>query len=503
MTAPTRQFHRLSICRNMSDQTLPARAGRPDPPDSDDSGSSVESSSDDQEASEEEEAESNSASILAPSGITYDLSHLDSESEARALVGLTGSFDVVNCRHTTAGYEFQLLDRPQVHIGSDSSTCTCSVFQSHPDGACQHIFVSILVRGSDPEKREGSGIRKTNTTPEQWLVDQLHGCFVREPPSMEVALAPDGRPDLQPRLESLLEGNLEAVAARLRWQCLRDEGDDTGSGMTRTQKVKDIFSAFSKTLPEEFRPDLNETTEHARTAEQCVVQGDFEATIFRLAVHDDGVFNSLCKVMPPGACAAIYFDKVQGQSRRLLNDFDRYCSTEPHTDPASQGGTVDINEVVEQLQLAVSRIAANIAARSPHGCEGAGEALVSLLESVVARNNDPLEHNRFRDSFHGEDEDQRNLYHLLIGSIETESETDARHFVLHALNTLPPLDLYQFESRLQDILSKLEVNRAPKQYLLSLGSLLQTARSGAAMASGQKRPAAGNGNSGGYSKRTR
>jgi hypothetical protein len=294
-----------------------------------------------------------------------------------------------------------------------------------------------------------------------------------------------------------------SVAAQLKWQCLRDEE----GGMTRTERVRDIFSAFSKrTLPEDARRDLTETIEQARTAEQCVVQGDFEATMFRLAVHDDAVFDSLCKAMPPGACAAIYFDKVQEQSRRLLNDFDRYCATgELPADPVTPGLGIEVDDVVTQLQRSVSRIAVNITARAPHGSEGAAEALVSLLESVVARNNDPLEGNPLgRQSFHGEDEDQRNLYHLLIGSVESDSETDARHFVLGALDALPPVDLHQCANRLRDILRKIEVNRAPKPYLLHLGALIRTAESATGAAgSGQKRPAAGNGNSGGYSKRTR
>lgn len=317
-----------------------------------------------------------------------------------------------------------------------------------------------------------------------------------------MSLTPDGRPDRLPRIEDLLKGNLISVATQLKWQYLREEED----GMTRTEKVRDIFSAFNRTLPEDTRRDLTETTEQARTAEECVVQGDFEATMFRLAMHDDGVFNSLCKAMPAGACAAIYFDKVQEQSRRLLNDFDRYCATgELPADPVSPGLGVEVNDVVTQLQRSVSRIEVNIAARAPHGSEGAAEALVSLLESVVARNNDPLEGNPpGRQSFHGEDEDQRNLYHLLIGSVETDSETDARHFVLHALDALPPVDLHQCANRLRDILRKIEVNRAPKPYLLHLGALIRTAESAAAatMGSGQKRPAAGNGNSAGYSKRT-
>ena len=151
MSAPTGQFHRLSIGRNMRDTALPARparAGRPNSSDSDhEEDSSSESSSDreedEEEESSDEQSESTSASVLAPSGITYDLSQLDSESEARAFVGLTGRFDVVNCRSTPAGYDFQLSDRPQVHIGPDSSTCTCAAFQDQPDGPCQHIFVSM------------------------------------------------------------------------------------------------------------------------------------------------------------------------------------------------------------------------------------------------------------------------------------------------------------------------------------------------------------------------
>lgn len=150
----------------MPDQTaLPSRAGR-DTSDNDNdneqsgSSASVEVSDGGDEASSQEVSESTSASILAPSGITYDLSQLDSESEARAFVGLTGSFDVVNCRSTSVGYDFQLLDRPQVYIGSESSTCTCSVFQGHPDGACQHIFVSTLCEAKwlKPENTRDQGL---------------------------------------------------------------------------------------------------------------------------------------------------------------------------------------------------------------------------------------------------------------------------------------------------------------------------------------------------------
>lgn len=342
----------------------------------------------------------------------------------------------------------------------------------------------------------------------QWLLDQLHGCFLTDPASTELALSHDGRPRVRPRIEDLLNGQLEAVADQMNWPYLRVEGDGRSTGMTRAEKVRDVLSAFSpKVLPEDFRQDLVETTAQTRTPEQCVVQGDFEATIFRLAVHDESVFTSMCKAMPSGACAAIYFDKVQEQLRRLLANFDRYCATgEQPVDSSSPGrGTLEVDEVVGQLRRSVSRIHANIALRAPYGSEGAAKALVSILEAIATRNKDPLEGNTWgRASFHGEDEDQRNLYHLLIGSEDMDLDPDAELFVIDALCALPPTDLAQYIHKLLEIRSKIEVSRAPKQFLIRLGALIrqaESARVGAASASGQKRPAAGN--SGGYSKRSR
>ncbi|KAF3398032.1 hypothetical protein F1880_005752 [Penicillium rolfsii] len=504
MAPPTSQFHRLSIGQSMPEpraqSTRSARvAGRPGPADNDDetdresqgnndspAESSSEEDEEDEESSEEssEEESTRASTVRTRSGVTYDLSQLDTESEAKALLGLTGQFEVVNCGASSSGYDFQLLDRPRVHIDPGSPTCTCTTFQNRPDVACHHIF---------------------------WLLDQLHGCFLTDPASTEFALSPDGRPRVRPRIEDLLNGQLEAVAERLNWPYLRVEGDGRTTGMTRAEKVRDVLSAFSsKVLPEDFRRDLVETTTQTRTPEQCVVQGDFEATIFRLAVHDDSVFTSMCKAMPSGACAAIYFDKVQEQLRRLLADFDRYCATgERPADSSSPGrGRLEIDEVVQQLRDSVSRIHANIALRAPYGSEGAAKALVSILEAIAARNKDALEGNAWgRTSFHGEDEDQRNLYHLLIGSEDMYLDPEAELFVIDALCALPPSDFAQHIPKLLEIRSKIEVNRAPKQFLIRLGALIRQVESVAAAAAsgpvgaGQKRPAVGS--SGSHSKRSR
>lgn len=122
------------------------------PSDDDDSGAmrnSSESASGEGDGGEESES-AEPSTLQARSGITYDLAELDSDSEAKAVVGLTGRFDVVECVAAHGGYEFQLSEQPRVHVGSNRDTCTCSAFQRQPDTACQHIFVSGNLMASDP-----------------------------------------------------------------------------------------------------------------------------------------------------------------------------------------------------------------------------------------------------------------------------------------------------------------------------------------------------------------
>lgn len=95
-----------------------------------------------QNSSESASEEDDVSTVQATSGITYDLTDLDSDSGAKAVVGLTGEFDLVECVGVEGGYDFQLSEQPRVHVGLDRDTCSCSTFQRQPDAACQHIFVS-------------------------------------------------------------------------------------------------------------------------------------------------------------------------------------------------------------------------------------------------------------------------------------------------------------------------------------------------------------------------
>lgn len=296
---------------------------------------------------------------------------------------------------------------------------------------------------------------------------------------------------------------------------MTSSGETIAGGLSRQQQVRDIMSAFNKvTLPEDFRKDLVESsaTTTPRTPEQCVVQGDFEATIFRLAIHDDNVYSSIRKAMPAGACAAIYFDKVHQKSRNLLTQFDEYRRTGRVTLTSSSSERVppslgNVSEVARELRRHVAKIRNNLVVRIPYGTKGAVEALITLLQEVSARNIDAFENNSWgRVAPPGEDDDDRNLYEQLIGQASDEDqgmgdeEGGGGLFILDVLEEVPVSVLESYVSNLREILAKVEIIPAPSPFLLKLKSLIHDAQSSGTQPRG-KRPATGE--AGGSHKRTR
>ncbi|KAL2828785.1 hypothetical protein BDW59DRAFT_178695 [Aspergillus cavernicola] len=484
MSAPTGQFGALSIRgdreRSAGSETASARRER-------ERDRAINTNTN--TARGREMADDDMSAVRSSSGLVYDvaLSGLDLETRSRALLALTTEFEVLFCgpSRTGARYEFVLEERVRVHICLDDDddaegryTCSCAVFRGASDVACQHIF---------------------------WLLDQLQAQFVSPPIPLKILLSSNGHAQGFTRVEQLLSDPplLETIAKRLNWPYIRSPAE---GGLSRTQRVRDILSAFTTDiLPEEFRLDLVDEEDEEerlgrvspsqRTPEQCVVQSDFEATAFRLAVHDDNVFASLCKAMPPGACAAIYFDKVLKRSRTLLSNFDQYCQTYEHPRKATASGSLDVHIVLEDLRTHVRSIQQNIMSRTPHGIQGALKVLITLLEEISNRNKDALDVNRHgRTSFANEDEDHRNLWHQLIGKTE---ETGNYYFILNTLENLSAEDLHQFKDRLRNILHKNEVHRAPRGYILKLGAIVRAAEAGETNTTstnlGRKRSAKGEG----------
>ncbi|OJJ42935.1 hypothetical protein ASPZODRAFT_154915 [Penicilliopsis zonata CBS 506.65] len=379
------------------------------------------------------------STVRAGSGITYDLSALDGDSGPRALLGLIGRFEVAGCRQVIGPngyYYFDLSERVQVHIGSSLSTCTCSASKARPDVACQHIF---------------------------WVLDQLHGYYNSQRTQFGVPLARNGSSPALTPIQTLLTGRLDILAPHLGWPYERDGADTVVPTMSRQETVCDILSAFrADTLTEEFRADLMAETQgdsrSSRTPEQCVMQGDLEATLFGLAAHDDAVYASLCKAMPRGACAAIYFDKVHERLRRLFADFDRSSSRPP--------SAMSIEKTLDTIRRHAERIEHNLAMRGSVAAQGAAKTLVYLLDEITRRAEgtesiDP--------ATVGPGKQQNNsLYYRLIG------DPAGGFFLLDALAQVAPSSLRQFHGQLGVVLHRLREYHAPRAYIHRFTDLMGT-----------------------------
>lgn len=280
-------------------------------------------------------------------------------------------------------------------------------------------------------------------------------------------LSDDGRSPENPRVQSLLQNNIRAVAVQIN--CPYDSGG-AEEAVSHFEKIRDTISAFDdNTLPEDFRPDLVDDSDQHRSPEECAVQGDLQATVFRLALHDDNVYTALLGAMPPPASAILYFDKILAKAQRLLRDFDRYSQTGQY--PAD-GSNVEPDHVTRILQRYISRVHTNVIARAPYGIPQAARSLVSLLADISNRNQDALEGNQWnRQSFHGENADDRNLYHMLIDR-ETEFP------ILDALELLSGAELQPLVSDLRDILERNQVFFAPRAFLERLETLIRAAHNG-------------------------
>ncbi|OJD15611.1 hypothetical protein AJ78_04131 [Emergomyces pasteurianus Ep9510] len=468
MSAPTKQLGKLSIGGSMS--TTRGQAVRPDPASGEAEYPADTSSEEEVFEGEGGDTASRSAKSLIKgnSNILYSVGGLSEDVRARAVSGILGKFFVDKCRASQDGYDFQVLDHGLVHLGQGPMTCSCS---EYGDGtkACRHIF---------------------------WLIDQLHRFTLPERPGGGIPLSRTGEsPDIPPMYQ-FIGDRMEAISRKARWPFVVDpdspgaSGQEYGESMSRPEKVRDILSAFSETtMPDDFRPDQVETINQPRTPEQCVVQGDFEATMFRLAVHDDNVYLSLRKAMPSPARSAIFFDKAQKKTRALLLDFDRYCQ---FGTSRRDGPGLEIHVVVDQLHQIVAQIESNIALRAPDSHRNAPDALIGILRDVVNYNRNVFDGNSWgRVPPAGETENDRNLFSQVIG----HPEISGQYFVLDVLERLPRATLREWEPQLESIMHKIPMsNQQVMTYLQRFRVLLNREFPGTGFEAGthrQKRPAGG------------
>ncbi|KAK2868090.1 hypothetical protein FQN49_003176 [Arthroderma sp. PD_2] len=475
MSAPTKELGNLSLGSDMSATRAGSQGQGQKPPYDTEESSDSESEEEESSSSDEESGSPSSAAVTVRgrSSITYDLRILSQSARAKARHGLSGEFSVDKCRPIYGGgYDFHVVDHGRVYVGEGPMTCSCPGFRDSRV-ACRHVF---------------------------WLVDQLHRWVLPGRPSAGLQLSPRGECSTFDPMIDLIGDSMEDICQKVKWPYIPTPGTPSdlsqynSTSMTRPEKARDLLSAFSAdTMPDEFRPELVETISQPRTPEQCVVQGDFEATMFRLAVHDENVYASLRKVMPSGARAAIFFDKIQRRIRALLADFNQY--RQKGTPRRDDRAALEVDVVAEEMRAHLRQIQKNMLSRSPHGFKGSAEALLYLLRAICQCNYDAFESSTWdRPSPSDETAEDRNLYFQLIYNPVNDDD----FFVLSSLELLPEDVLQQITPQLDAIFSHMQMNSAPVPYLRKLHSIIagdippRTAV-GAHISGvgGQKRPATG------------
>ncbi|KAK2750141.1 hypothetical protein FQN57_004637 [Myotisia sp. PD_48] len=449
MSAPTEELGQLSIkgtmptTRSQSQREVSNVPYTVEEPESD---SDEETSSD-----EDEEGDQTTDNIMVAGhfGLQYDLGRLPENCQPQAIQGLQGEFAVDQCKpNRETGYQFQVVDRGDVCVGEGAMPlkCSCERFLQ-TNSACRHIY---------------------------WLVDQLYGRVTKQHRiGPKVTLSARGEARELPSLLDMLRDDADKVFSQSGWLYVSARSSASNSdaestpAMSRSDKARDLLSTFSETImPEEFRPDLFEAISKTLTPEQCVIQRDLEGTIFRLAVHDDNVYSSLRKVMPAGARAAIFFEKILRRINQLLEDFRKYSRTGARR--RSDSKILEIPAVCREVREYLSMIRKNITIRSPHGSYAA-QALVGILRAVSNYNLDAFENIQWnRQAVAGETPQDRNLYVQLIYFPVKADEC----FVLDCLELLPNDILSQYCPQLQGVLADLKGHGAPMDYLRRIQALI-------------------------------
>jgi hypothetical protein len=459
MPAPTERLGKLSIGDDMPTTRSEAQRRASGPPAEPGRGSS----SGEESSSEEEESPPKEV-LEGPFSIPYDVGALSAVSRSRASAGLKGDFNVEQCRRTSNNdYEFQIRDRGRVLVNDSGSFCSCSEFS---DGnACKHIYVCYMHLMCEPLANSYQWLLG-RILPSVWPTREQVGVF-RLDEDLSSAFK-----QIHRRL------NLEKTAHDQNWIIVPNRGtvsetiSESGSGTSRKLEVQDILSAFEENLlPADYRQDIFDKISNTREDPQnCVEQMDLQGTIFRLAVSDDAVYESLRKAMPAGLRANIFFEKLRKGMNDVLRVLDEYARFGTRRPDDLQVQPVEISVIAEELRDCVRKVHANVQIRSPYGQRYAARPVIALLEDIcVKRNCDVFERSDWgREEPPGEGHDDRNLFHhLMVRTPEFGS------LILDILEDLDNDTLSTFKEHLDTIRDHLKFTREPLPFVKRLGDVLR------------------------------
>ena len=211
----------------------------------------------------------------------------------------------------------------------------------------------------------------------------------------------------------------------------------------RKDTVCDILAGFYSRLtktPEELKDEFVEDVSHLPSSE-VLVEGNLQATIYRLAMRDDGFYERLQEIVPNEARAKQYYETLYLRAREALERLTTYATNGPRS-PRD----LTVPECARVLRSLVHQMCENRDARNAVAPLGAVVAsrlaviLVRLIDRVIDFNQDIYANARWnRIQPANEHPRDRNLFAYLIGDPPNPWLPDWKtdYFVIDRLRGFP------------------------------------------------------------------
>ncbi|KAG9196541.1 hypothetical protein G6011_01662 [Alternaria panax] len=453
------QFSKLSLGENMvTTRAGAARAARTS------TQSSGHSDQDQPLPSVESTVSPTPSLVISTKNLQYNVSAFDTDLRRRAKKGLEGSdirlkyCAVSEDEYSTGGSPknfFHLEDDITVAMGGELRRPECTCGANEKGLACKHIY---------------------------WVGDQIISTSPGDMVKTPLHLSPDGSKieDVKPA-EILDTKGLANIASDLKWVYRDDDVPENEDDLKET--VIEMLSCFE---PEEALPGEFRYPESPLTSERSKKYQEMTDLIIRYASRDPSLYLQMRKIIDADFESLVFFEKINKRIILTFDALDEYIAKGPKI--LSEGPPrFDVSSCAEQLTSLVGAIdefhhrqadTKDVAAR-------AAAALVTMLDRVTDRNVNAYEGIEWSGMEALSDPAKSNLYVALIGAQSDEDD----QFVLDALGSLPPEDIYRnHRTVLQNIESKLIDAHAPARYMTLFRNIVYENRKRPGSAVGEREP---------------
>jgi len=234
----------------------------------------------------------------------------------------------------------------------------------------------------------------------------------------------------------------------------------------KIDEIRDILATLSDLPLDDYPTNILDDFENF-SADNILVKNDLHATVSRLLILDEALFDQFKNIVPPNVRASDYFYKMGRKAMDAFHRLDLYVENGPEASSTIQH---DVIWCAQRLIEIVNAIGSNIKTRRPLNTiarRAAAEALISILtEVVIHRNTDAYQNRNFpRRRPHGEPLRDQVLYQRLIGDPSPHHSLSDNSFVIEHLENLPEARF--FIVKLEEVLKHLSGigwGPAPREY---------------------------------------